>query len=495
LFSGPLIVALAASALAHPLATRNFDCAAQVRAGANKITIHYELVVSELTLTTELLKFHESGQIPADGQQAAALYAETIFPVLEAGLILSVDESRVELTPGQASQSRSDHVYLSFEMTAPITVTERPATIELLDTNFEGEPGYRRLAVDASPPVSISSSNVPRKLADVSLTATWELTPEEEEARTHSITTVQIAGSTAFATATEQKPAARAIDATTAPPAGFGERHLRDLLSAQGKGLGFWAAVLVGAFGLGMVHAIKPGHGKTLVAAYLVGQHGTVWHAILLGIVMTLTHTGSVLFVALLLRPFAGTQWVEQGMLSYWLTLLSGVLVAALGLGLLWRRWHGEEDLLHKHGPGGHSHLPDGSVVWHDGSSGHHSHTHHHGHGSVHHHGPDDVSLSSLVTLGFSGGLVPCDDAVVLLLAAIGAGILGQAIYLLLAFSGGLAFVLVMVGILVVKVRGFATRGREAGPWIHRLQIASAAGITLVGLALCWSAVAIGSIP
>lgn len=490
-----MIVALAAGALAHPLATRNFDCAAQVQVEANKVTIHYELVVSELTLTTELLKFHETGQIPADGQHAAILYADTIFPVLVAGLALSVNQSPVTLVPGQASQSRSDHVYLSFEMTAPIAVTESPATIELQDTNFEGEPGYRRLALDAAAPITISNSNVPRRLADVPLTATWELTPEEEVARTHSIATVQLVDATTLVTAIDHDPASLDANVTPTPPAGFGERHLRDLLSAQGKGLGFWAAVLVGAFGLGMVHAIKPGHGKTLVAAYLVGQHGTVWHAILLGIVMTLTHTGSVLFVALLLRPFAGTQWVEQGMLSYWLTLLSGVLVAALGLGLLWRRWHGDEDLLHKHGPGGHSHLPDGSVVWHDGSSGHHSHTHHHGHGPVHHHGPDDVSLSSLVTLGFSGGLVPCDDAVVLLLAAIGAGILGQAIYLLLAFSGGLALVLVMVGILVVKVRGFATRGREAGPWIHRLQIASAAGITLVGLALCWSAVAIGSIP
>lgn len=80
--------------------------------------------------------------------------------------------------------------------------------------------------------------------------------------------------------------------------------------------------------------------------------------------------------------------------------------------------------------------------------------------------------------------MVPCDDAVVLLLAAIGAGLLTQAVYILLAFSGGLAAVLVLIGILVVKVKGFAARRPSTGPWLVRLQIASATAITIIGAAI-----------
>ncbi|MGL4461307.1 MAG: hypothetical protein ACRC1K_04070, partial [Planctomycetia bacterium] len=233
---------------------------------------------------------------------------------------------------------------------------------------------------------------------------------------------------------------------------------------------------LAAAFVFGMVHAIKPGHGKTMVAAYLVGERGTVGHALLLGAVTAATHTGTVLFAALMLRPFAAAGWLSQETLAFWLTLASGVMVAALGATLFYRRWTGKEDLLHVHGEGGHVHLPNGEVQWQDGRD--HSQPHGHTHGAP--------SFAAVAALGFSAGLLPCDDAVLLLLAAVGAGLVTQAVYILLAFSAGLAAVLVLLGILVVKVQGFALPNKEGTSTIaRRVQLVSSALVTAVGVALC----------
>ena len=58
-----------------------------------------------------------------------------------------------------------------------------------------------------------------------------------------------------------------------------------------------FGAILTGmtiAFGFGAIHALAPGHGKALVSAYLVGNKGTAYQAVLLGLATTITHTFSV---------------------------------------------------------------------------------------------------------------------------------------------------------------------------------------------------------
>jgi ABC-type nickel/cobalt efflux system permease component RcnA len=130
-----------------------------------------------------------------------------------------------------------------------------------------------------------------------------------------------------------------------------------------------------------MAHALSPGHGKTIVTAYLVGQRGTPRHAALLGLIVTVTHTIGVFtlgVVTLLLSRF-----IVPDQLYPWLNLVSGLLVVAIGASVLRARW------LHRR-----AHAHD------------HDHHHHHGHG-------EDLSLRSLFAVGVSGGLLPCPSALV----------------------------------------------------------------------------------
>jgi ABC-type nickel/cobalt efflux system permease component RcnA len=232
-----------------------------------------------------------------------------------------------------------------------------------------------------------------------------------------------------------------------------------DLLFRSQAGL---ALVLLLAALFGAAHALTPGHGKTLVAAYLVGERGTVGHAVVLGLVTTLTHTGSVIVLAALLHYYFPRQALAgvQGVLG----LVGGLLIAGLGLWLLLRRLAGQAD--HVHIGGGHHH---------------------------HHHGPSPERMAGwwgLVLLGVTGGLVPCVDAIVMLMAAISRQQLELALPLLLAFSAGLAGVLVLLGIVVVYARKEAAARWGASPRLSRvvraLPVISASLVLALGLWLCF---------
>jgi ABC-type nickel/cobalt efflux system permease component RcnA len=245
-----------------------------------------------------------------------------------------------------------------------------------------------------------------------------------------------------------------------------------------------WVLLLLAAW-IGAVHALTPGHGKTLIAAYLVGEHGTVWHALVLGLVTTLTHTAVVIAVALGLWLFYPTgasestrQTVQTG-----LQLAMGLLVVCAGVWLLLRRLAGKAD---------HFHI------------GGHGHHHHHGHGHHHSHDHADhdhdangnvvprkrpVGWWGLVMMGMSGGIVPCWDAIAILGVAVGTNMIWLALPLVLAFSAGLASVLVLLGILVVRARGFATSRWGEGRIVRALPVLSALAVTLLGFWLCYEAV------
>lgn len=235
---------------------------------------------------------------------------------------------------------------------------------------------------------------------------------------------------------------------------------------------GFWLTMLFSFF-FGGAHALTPGHGKTLVAAYLIGERGTIWHAMLLGVVTTLTHTGIVLLLALVLfflpRPMQESfqQWMHQG-----LSLAMGLTVVCLGFWLLLQRLAGKAD--HVHLGGGHHH-------------------HHHGDSADHVHLPPTldserkVHLGSLIILGITGGLVPCWDAVVLLANMVGHRQFMLALPAVLFFSLGLAGVLVLIGVLVVQVPRFAKTG--SGRWTKLLPFLSAVFIILMGVWLCYEGV------
>jgi ABC-type nickel/cobalt efflux system permease component RcnA len=266
------------------------------------------------------------------------------------------------------------------------------------------------------------------------------------------------------------EPARPAAGGKTAP-APDDHENLLDLFNSESA---LWLALLLAA-AFGAAHALQPGHGKTLVAAYLVGQRGTVWHAVLLGVVTTMTHTGSVLVLALVLQIFfSGNLSAEmQRDLHKGLGLFAGLLVVGLGFWLLLQRLAGRAE--HVHIGGGHHH-------------------HHHGGGHHHHHAPAvppgaKVGLWGLVVLGISGGIVPCGEAVVILLWALARQQVWLAVPLVLAFSAGLAGVLVLIGILVVRVRGFAASRLGEGRLVRALPLVSAVCVFVLGCWLCYASV------
>jgi len=206
-----------------------------------------------------------------------------------------------------------------------------------------------------------------------------------------------------------------------------------------------------------MAHALSPGHGKTIVTAYLVGQRGTPWHAALLGLIVTATHTIGVFtlgLVTLLLSRF-----VVPEQLYPWLNLASGLLVVGIGGSVLLTRLHARRT--HEH-----------------------AHAHHH-----HHHGLKSPGGRSLLAVGVSGGLLPCPSALVVLLAAISLHRVAFGLVLIVAFSAGLALTITGIGLVAVLAkRAFARLSVRSGV-VRLLPAASALVIVVAGVAMTARAV------
>jgi nickel/cobalt transporter (NicO) family protein len=219
-----------------------------------------------------------------------------------------------------------------------------------------------------------------------------------------------------------------------------GRRHLSALVILASLALAlFWGAA----------HALSPGHGKTIVTAYLVGSRGTPWHAALLGLITTATHTAGVFAlggVTLLL-----SHWVVPDRLYPWLDLAAGVLVVTVGAAVL----IGRARHAHAHSRG-HEH-------------------HHHGHAREH---------GSLLAVGITGGLLPCPSALVVLLAAISLHRVAFGMLLVVAFSAGLALAITGVGLVAVLARSAFGRFDGRGRLLQVLPAVSAAVIVLAGIAM-----------
>jgi nickel/cobalt exporter len=229
--------------------------------------------------------------------------------------------------------------------------------------------------------------------------------------------------------------------------AGFSSLIRRDHLSAL-----VILASLAAAFFWGMAHALSPGHGKTIVAAYLVGQRGTPWHAAALGAIVTATHTIGVF--ALGLVTLALSAFIVPEQLYPWLNLVSGVLVVAIGATVFRSRFR------------------------------HRGHTHHH-HSNASGPGPGTgPSRRSLVAVGITGGLLPCPSALVVLLAAISLHRVAFGMLLIVAFSAGLALSITGIGLVAVYAKQVFKRASFEGRLVRLLPAASALVILTAGLAM-----------
>ena len=275
---------------------------------------------------------------------------------------------------------------------------------------------------------------------------------------------------------------------------------LLNLVRTREFSFAFYFVALLIALALGALHALTPGHGKTVVAAYLVGSRGTSLHAVALGTVVTLTHTGSVFLLGII--TLAASQYILPTTLIPFLEILSGVLIVGLGLYLLWQRFVFWQKSRKNQLPAGDgigsmpgkrmslapaaSRKPAGAVKIQTPAAG----MHHHGDGKMHSHEvPQHITWRSLIALGVSGGLVPCPDAIAILLVAIAINRVLLGLMLILSFSFGLAVILIIIGLLMVNSRRIFDRIGFLDRLAPALPVVSAVIVLLLGFGLTWGAV------
>jgi ABC-type nickel/cobalt efflux system permease component RcnA len=239
--------------------------------------------------------------------------------------------------------------------------------------------------------------------------------------------------------------------------------------------------ILLAALGIGALHALEPGHGKSIMGAYLVAARGGVRHAFLLGLVVTVTHTIVVFLLAIGALVLA--ERLATSKVTFWLEVVSGLLVLGVGIWMILTTFN----LLRRRGRGGHPHAHS------------HAHVHPHEHGQAHDHPhvqhqhpheaqvPEErnpLGLWSLLAVGTSGGLVPCPAALTALLAAVSLGRTGTGIAVIGAMSLGIAVTLIAIGILFVQAGRLMSRMFDSRWVTVHVPRLSAVLITVLGSVL-----------
>ena len=413
-----------------------------------------------------------------------------------------------------------------------------PGKLEYEDRNYPDRAGWKEIVFGTGPDKSQALTAYP---ADPTVPQPQDLRASVELVGGNSLSPrPAVISQAAPAPAVEQPkpqpqgeqtsaPQPAATSATPAQPESMGSLKRGDYLSRVLHGgeitFGVGLVCLLVAFGLGAMHAFEPGHGKTMVAAYLVGSRGTPKHAVFLGLMTTFTHTVSVFllgFVTIFL-----SHYIMPEKMTRVLGVISGLSIVWIGGWMLYRRSrkllavpahhhhhhdHHRHDHDHSHkavpvaAHGHHEHGHDHDHHHHDHHHDHghshahgdhdHGHSHDHDHAHPHHHMPEgDITMASLIGLGASGGLVPCPAALILLLTCISLGRPGFGVLLLLAFSVGLAIVLMSTGLVVLYAKNLLPerhRNSESG-FMRAMPVVSAAIIVVVGVVM--TSVSLGWLP
>lgn len=465
-------------ALAHPLGNFTINRYARIEVTADAVALRYIIDMAEIPA------FQERQTIDADGDGALSAverdaYARERASALAQRLELRIEGERAALDvagtelsfpPGQGGL---ETLRLVVDYTAAVPGGRlRAATAATFhDGNFSGRAGWSEVVVRAGGGARVAVSDVPAR------DATNELRDYPEGGLSNPLSVNEAAFSFEPGIGV-QRPGGVS---TSGAPAERASDRFTSLIAREELSLPFIIGALAIAFAFGTLHALGPGHGKTVVAAYLVGERGTARHALLLGLTVTATHTSSVF--ALGLVTLYASQFVVPERLYPWLSLLSGLVVLVLGSLLLATRLPGLRHFARSIGKG-------------DG----HDHQHDHDHAPAHGAAPGPVSWRGLVALGVSGGLLPCPSALVVLLGAISLQRVGLGMLLVVAFSAGLASVLVAIGLFLVWAgrvlgRAQALLARRPPSWltvttrlVPALPAASALAVTAVGVVMTWRA-------
>jgi len=531
----PLLAGLAALApipsAAHPMGNFSISHYAALRVDRDAIRLRYVVDMAEIPTFQELQR---TGLTPETRQPDFDAYLARTVETLTENLSLEVDGRRLPLrvessnglfAPG-AGGLPTLKIGAVYRAALDGPAAGGASSLTYRDGNFADRAGWKEIIAGAGPGVTLLDSSVPerdrsRELADYP-TDLLDSPPQSLSAR---LVFTRAAGPTTVAhvdggapsrpagpdsaspqraprreavtsparpLADRRAPAAPPAPAprleTTMPPVsleanrqGTPRNAFTQLIATRHLSPGVMLSAFLIAASLGAFHALEPGHGKTVVAAYLVGSRGTAWHALVLGLAVTLSHTIGVYLLGAL--TLYASRYVVPERIYPWLGALSGLTITILGFTLFLRRYaNGDHAHAHPH-PHAHHHA-------HDQRHPHepdHSHDHgHHGHGHPHRHVPEGpVSIRALLALGITGGIVPCPAALVVLLSAVALRRVGFGLLLIVAFSIGLAAVLIGIGLLMVYARRFMAGFRGQGPLVTRwLPLTSAAVIALSGVAI-----------
>ena len=480
---------------AHPMGNFSVNHYSKISLEHDGIRVSYIIDLAEIPTYQEL----QQGNVTADVADAAVThYVASRGVEFGRGLSLVIDGKRLPLRllssqvifpPGAGGLPT---MKMGFVYQAAYPVDRSSGSLQYADNNYPGHAGWKEIVAVANPAVSFVRSSVPQADRSAGLTNYptdllnsppqdlsaaiqfhYPLAPPSRTA------TAMVASSHAKHVVPVVKPA-RHVSGSLAPaPAqapAVAPLHLQanqqatprsaftELITTRSLSLWFLITAAFIAFGLGALHALEPGHGKTIVAAYLVGSRGTARHAMLLGLIVTASHTAGVFALGAI--TLYASRYIVPEQLYPWLGVFSGLTIAGLGGYMFLRRWSGLE-LDHSHTSGqSHSH-------WFSSSKQPAVRT-------VEPH--KTVSLYQLFALGITGGIIPCPAALVVLLSAFALHRIGLGFFLIIAFSLGLAAVLITFGMLMVYGRRFMARLRVDGPLTTRwLPVASAAFMTVLG--------------
>jgi ABC-type nickel/cobalt efflux system permease component RcnA len=419
------LAALAAplAASAHPLGNFTINRFSRIEVAAHRVYVLYVLDLAEIPT-------YQAGRINVHA------YATRIA----AGARLELDGKRVRLTPVATAlahpQGAAGLHTTRLELLLRGPRLEHTAALAYTDTNYAGRIGWQEIVVGAK---TRSESDELRAYPKNLLQSPLAVTSVSSR--------LQPAGGLPpkLTTGTALQAPDRIADA------GFASLIARSHLSAL-----VILASLAAALFWGMAHALSPGHGKTIVTAYLVGRRGTPWHAALLGLIVTATHTAGVF--ALGFVTLGLSQFIVPDRLYPWLNLVSGLLVVAIGASVFSSRFRHRRAHAHDHAHG------------------------HHDHGQ--HQDEDRPSRRSLLAVGVSGGLLPCPSALVVLLAAISLHRVAYGLLLIVAFSAGLAVSITGIGLVAVLGKRAFSRISFDGRVVRLLPAASALVILGAGLAM-----------
>lgn len=493
-----LVCGCLSQATAHPLGNFTINHFSDLEIGSDRIKIHYVVDMAEIPTFQELQVL----DVDRDGQTSSTelnAYLDQMARRYADGIVIKVDGVRVPLeigaktitTPRGEGGLSTLRIECDLSGTVPLVNGAGTRRLQFEDTNYSNRIGWREIVVRSGPGVSVfNSSAYGTGLSDElhnfpsdTLTAplnerTADLQWTQGAAPTGSIALVQRNG----------RPASASRD------------RLAELISVSELTPGIALVSLLVAIALGGFHAFSPGHGKTVVGAYLVGSRGTPRHAAFLGLVVTITHTLGV-FALGIVTLFASRYVVPERLFPI-LNLISGAIVVVIGGSLFLRRLRAGTagQTLHGHSHEGHEHTHVHDAHTHEHGDHVHAHPHSEASALIHSHGGREhshhppgtdgtpITWRSLLALGISGGLLPCPSALVVLLAAISLQRVGFGILLVVAFSIGLAATLTGIG-LVFLYAGRLMKRRvrlSSGRLVRILPVVSAFVIMCVGILICY---------